>query len=219
MNYKVLFMYLDEQQQAIGEIEDIKHMMQKSSRFISLSGWSGICAGVCALAAAAYTLVKIESWKRQQYGLITYGTDYSDLRFNLLSIAAVTFSVAFILAFLFTYLRSRKTGVPVWGYVARKVMINVAVPMIAGALLIYKMMEHGFYGLVAPACLIFYGISLINASKYTLPEIRYLGFGQMLLGVINLWMVGYGLYFWAAGFGVLHIIYGIIMWNKYERKD
>jgi uncharacterized membrane protein HdeD (DUF308 family) len=72
--------------------------------------------------------------------------------------------------------------------------------------------------LVAPGCLIFYGLGLINASKYTLDEIRYLGYLQIILGIINLWFVGYGLYFWAMGFGAMHILYGVYMWMKYERK-
>jgi hypothetical protein len=120
---------------------------------------------------------------------------------------------------LFTYLRSRKTGVGIWGYTARRVMLNVAVPMLVGGLLIWRLVDFQAYGLVAPACLLFYGLALVNASKYTLPEIRYLGYSQLLLGVLNLWMIGYGLHFWAAGFGILHILYGIFMWNRYERHQ
>ena len=90
--------------------------------------------------------------------------------------------------------------------------------MIVGGIFIYRMMDMGFYQLVAPACLLFYGLALVNASKYTLGEIRYLGYGQLLLGIWNLWSLGYGLYFWAAGFGVLHIIYGLLMWWKYEHE-
>jgi hypothetical protein len=108
--------------------------------------------------------------------------------------------------------------VAIWGYTARKLMINVAVPMIVGGLLIWRMMDFRLYAFVAPACLLFYGLALVNASKFTLPEIRYLGYCQLALGSINLWLLGYGLYFWAAGFGILHILYGIIMWNKYERN-
>lgn len=208
----------DQRQQAIGELADIKQMMQKSSRFISLSGLSGISAGVCALVAAVYTGSKLQVWKKEQYNQVIHGGDYDQLRLTLISIAGVTFAIAFIVAFLFTYLRSRKTGVPVWGYTARKLMVNVAIPMTVGGLLIYKLMENELYGLIAPCCLLFYGLALINASKYTLPEIRYLGLGQLILGAVNLWMIGYGLYFWAAGFGLLHIFYGVIMWNKYERK-
>jgi hypothetical protein len=99
------------------------------------------------------------------------------------------------------------------------VMINVAVPMIVGGLFIWRMKDFGLYGLIAPACLLFYGLALINASKYTFPEIRYLGFGQLILGVANLWLPGYGLYFWAFGFGVLHVIYGFVMWWKNERQQ
>lgn len=87
--------------------------------------------------------------------------------------------------------------------------------MIVGGIFILKLLEFKTYGLIAPGCLIFYGLALVNASKYTLGEIRYLGYGQIILGLINLWAIGYGLYFWALGFGVLHIIYGAIMLRKY----
>jgi|SRR5215203_2303452 len=206
--------------QQLEALEDIKELMHKSSRFISLSGWSGIAAGACALVAAFYTGSRIECWRR---GDCTFeqlaGAEGINLQSTLLRIALVTLVAAAALAFLFTYLRSRKTGVAIWGYTARKVLVNVAIPMAVGGLLIWRIMDYGAYGLVAPACLIFYGLGLVNASKFTLTEVRYLGYGQILLGIINLWMPGYGLYFWAAGFGVLHIIYGIVMWNRYERKS
>jgi hypothetical protein len=79
-------------------------------------------------------------------------------------------------------------------------------------------MQLGNFALIAPGCLIFYGLALVNAGKYTLGEIRLLGFGQIALGILNCWFLGYGLFFWAAGFGVLHIVYGILMWWKYERE-
>lgn len=210
--------------QPLRTLEDIKQMMTKSSRFISLSGWSGVAAGLCALggAALAYQRIGRLAGVRSDAagaGRGGYGLALEQLRFDLILIAAATFAAALVLAFTFTYFRSRKTGVAVWGYTARKVMLNVAVPMMAGGLLIWRMMDFGFYGLVAPACLLFYGLALINASKFTLPEIRYLGYSQLLLGVLNLWLTGYGLLFWALGFGVLHILYGIAMWNRYERNQ
>lgn len=200
-------------------LEDIKQIMQKSSRFISLSGWSGVAAGVCALAGACYTSTKIDCWKRgdcEFERLIKEGG--VNLQSELLKIAIITFLAAFVLAFIFTYLRSKTTGTPIWNYASRRLMLNVAIPMVVGGIFVYRMMELGFFGLVAPACLLFYGLALVNASKYTLGEVRYLGFGQILLGLINCWAIGYGLYFWAAGFGILHIIYGILMWYKYEAE-
>jgi hypothetical protein len=91
--------------------------------------------------------------------------------------------------------------------------------MVVGGLVLIRAMYWEYYQLIVPGCLIFYGLALVNASKYTLGEIRYLGYGQLILGLINLWVIGDGLYFWAAGFGVLHILYGAIMWWKYERKS
>jgi hypothetical protein len=96
---------------------------------------------------------------------------------------------------------------------------NTLLPMIVGGLFLLRGMQLNEYRLVAPGCLIFYGLALVNASKYTLGEIRYLGYGQLALGIINLWQLSYGLYFWAAGFGLLHIIYGIVMWYRYERAS
>jgi hypothetical protein len=217
---------MQEEVQPHQTLEDIRQMMTKSSRFISLSGWSGVAAGTCALVAAWIAHQKFSRYPsqdnetvRELRGGSVLGERYTQLEWDLILLAAATFAVAFILAFLFTYLRSRKTGVGIWGYTARRVMLNVAVPMLVGGLLIWRLVDFQAYGLVAPACLLFYGLALVNASKYTLPEIRYLGYSQLLLGVLNLWMIGYGLHFWAAGFGILHILYGILMWNRYERHQ
>lgn len=219
---------MNDYQQPIDSIKDIKQMMERSSRFISLSGWSGIAAGVCALVAAwfAYPVVEasggpsgirtsIYSNEHADYGLFDLKAFMGS---KLFFIAAITFAAAFFLAFLFTWLRSKKSGIPVWGTASRRVMINVLGPMTAGGIFLLRMIQLGIYGLIAPGCLIFYGLALVNASKYTLGEVRWLGYANILLGLINCWYVGYGLYFWAAGFGVLHIVYGIIMWYKYERN-
>ena len=200
-------------------------MMDRSSRFISLSGLSGVSAGVCALIGARFAYSYVYGQKEilinSEAGIIqAMAGDYSIiLNTWLFWIAISTFSAAFISAFFFTYIKSKKDGVPVWGVASKRLMLNVFIPMIAGGLFLFKLIHFGTFGLVAPGCLIFYGLGLINAGKYTLDEIRYLGYFQGLLGLINLCFVGYGLYFWAFGFGVMHIIYGLYMWNKYDRAN
>jgi len=202
----------------LDDLKDIKNIMQQSSRFISLSGWSGIAAGCCALFGAWYASTQIECWKKGDCQFVLLAAEGRiNLNSSILKIAIITFAAAFLFAFIFTYLRSKKTGAPLWNFTARRLMFNVAIPMLVGGLFIYKMLDYGYYNLVLPACLVFYGLSLVNASKYTLGEVRYLGYGQLILGILSCWVTGYALFFWAAGFGVLHIIYGIIMWNKYER--
>lgn len=210
--------------QPINDLHHIKSMMERSSRFISLSGLSGISAGVCALIGAYASYPYVYGYKDYVIGSyqdVRTGTGGYTIIINtwLFWIAMFTFLAALISAFLFTYFKSKKQGIPLWGYSAKRLLINVAIPLFVGAVYLFRMIHFGTFGLVAPGCLIFYGLALINASKFTLGEIRYLGYSEILLGIINLWYVGYGLYFWAIGFGVLHIIYGAYMWYKYERGN
>lgn len=220
---------MNSQNQSLETLEDIKKIMDRSSRFISLSGLSGIAAGVCALAGAWFAKSVIDGSERSSARVIgelkgsyeNVGVDMlkSFMGSRLFWIAGITLAAAIFFAFVFTYIRSSKQGIPVWGVMAKRLMWNVALPMMAGGIFLLKLIEAGVYGLIAPGCLIFYGLALVNGAKYTLGEIRYLGYALIILGLINCWFPGYGLYFWAAGFGVLHIVYGIMMWNKYERKS
>lgn len=220
--------FMNTQDQHLNALKDIKQMMERSSRFISLSGLSGIAAGICALVGAWFANniihsnyattsslrnVNDEFYSHQEVSVKTYMGN------SLFQIAIATLIAAFILSFLFTYLRSKKTNTPIWGKSSKRLLVNVLLPMIVGGIYLLKLIEYRNYGLIAPGCLIFYGLALLNASKYTLIEIRYLGIAQIVLGIINLWFVGKGLYFWAAGFGILHIVYGIVMWFKYERNQ
>ncbi|MFN0081212.1 MAG: hypothetical protein ACKVOM_01720 [Ferruginibacter sp.] len=215
---------MNEQQQSLDDLQHIKLMMERSSRFISLSGLSGISAGFCALIGAYVAYPYVFGFKNvvinEDIAVVqAMANDYSIiLNTYIFWIAAVTFLAAFFSAFFFTWLKSKKEGTPLWGHTSKRLMINVSIPILVGGLFLFRLIHFGTFGLVAPGCLIFYGLGLVNASKYTLVEIRYLGYAQILLGVINLWFVGYGLYFWAAGFGVMHIFYGSYMWNKYERN-
>ncbi|MBC7722451.1 MAG: hypothetical protein H7068_10540 [Pedobacter sp.] len=206
-------------------LKDIKSMMERSSRFISLSGKSGIAAGICALIGAwfANDLVSSKGEYNSIGNIISRYDGYTTtlheyMGEKLFTIAFFTFVAAFISAFFFTYLRSIKNRQPIWDVTAKRLMINVSVPIVVGGIFLLKMVWEGAYSFVAPGCLIFYGLALVNASKYTLSEVRYLGYGQLFLGLVSLWFTGYAMYFWAMGFGVLHIIYGFIMWVKYERK-
>lgn len=210
---------------SLDTLKDIRNMMERSSRFISLSGWSGISAGCCALVGAWIASRVLPKWSTEDVtsdvralgGPVRSGT--SDLRLDLALLGLAVFVAAFLSAFLFTWLRSRKDGVAIWGKTARRLLWNTMVPLVAGGALIVRLAYLDLGGLIAPACLLFYGVALVSGSKYTLGEIRYLGYAQIILGAVNCWMPGYGLYFWSAGFGILHILYGIWMWLKYEEPD
>ncbi len=208
---------MNSKEQNLATLNEIRSMMDRSSRFISLSGWSGIVAGTAALVGAWLARQKINSYYQESYGR----PDACPvcLRNELFLLAAIVFMTAFAGAVFFTYMKSRKDGIAIWGKSAKRLMWNTLLPMAAGGLLLWRMMELKQYELIAPASLIFYGLALVNGSKFTIGEVRFLGYAIIATGIFNLWAIGYGLECWAFGFGVLHIIYGITMWWKYERKN
>lgn len=215
---------MTEHEKSLEAISDIRRMMEKSSRFISLSGLSGVAAGICALLGA-WVAWPFAYGTREQFidvegglALALEKSYYNVFNLWLFWIAIATFLAAFLSAFFFTWLRSKKEGFPLWGNTAKRLVVNVSIPMLAGAVFLGMLVHYAAVEFVAPGCLIFYGLGLVNASKYTLNEIRYLGYSEILLGIVALFFIRYGLYFWATGFGVLHILYGGYMWWKYEHK-
>jgi hypothetical protein len=202
------------------DLSHIKNMMERSSRFISLSGLSGVSAGTVALLGAYISLPYVKGEKDFRIKALDENLNVFTLLFNnyLFWIAAGTFLVALVSAFLFTWRKSKNQGIKMWGLSSKNLMLAVCVPMAAGALLLFRLLSYGTFGLVAPVCLIFYGLGLINASKYTFGEIKILGYLELILGLVSMYFMGYGLYFWALGFGVLHIVYGLYMWFKYEKN-
>jgi hypothetical protein len=133
--------------------------------------------------------------------------------------AAVIFIGALLSAFVFTYLKTRKDGVAIWGTASKRLLFATLLPMFVGGMLIIKMIDLGYYDIIASSTLIFYGLALINGSKYTVGELRYLGYAEIITGFVSLYLSPHGLYAWAFGFGILHIIYGVAMWWKHERTS
>lgn len=210
---------MSEQNPSLEALQDIRRMMQRSSRFISLSGLSGIAAGIWALIGSYFAYDWISEYY-VGYNEVGYsGAAFQKLKYSLLGLAAAVLVAALASAFYFTWRRASKNNLSLWDPTAKRLMINLLIPLVTGGLVILALLRYDDWRFVAPLCLIFYGLALVNASKYTLSDIRYLGFSEILLGLINTQFIGYGLYFWAFGFGILHIIYGFIMWWKNERTD
>ncbi len=203
-------------QEHLKAITDIRSMMERSSRFISLSGLSGVIAGVFALCGAYMAYTKLHSFD-DIYKLLDRES-FMDVVIYLLADAAIVLAASVTCGIVLTVRNSRKKGVKIWDVTARRLLLNLLIPLVTGGLFCLIMLYHGLVGFVAPATLIFYGLALINASKYTLNDIRYLGFCEIILGLAASMYIGYGLFFWAAGFGLLHIIYGAVMYFKYERE-
>jgi len=207
-------------QQPNQTLRDIKQLMERSSRFISLSGLSGIAAGICALIGAWFAahMLHATPFRNNYNTVITRSEGDRLIILQLTGLAIIVFVAASLSAFYLTYQKARKNKLPIWDHTSRRLFINMIIPLAAGAVFIIGMLEYNEWRFVAPACLIFYGLALVNASKYTVGDIRYLGYCEIILGLINMYFIGYGLIFWAAGFGALHIFYGSLMWWKYDRN-
>jgi len=208
---------MDVKDQHLDALKDIRKMMQRSSRFISLSGLSGIAAGIWALLGAYFAYDWITEYYNS-YGRQGYTNEnFHGLKWSLFLLAGAVAGLALVSALYFTWRRAGKNKLPLWNHTTRQLVVNTAIPMLTGGLFIIAMLQYSEWRFVAPACLVFYGLGLVSGSRYTLSDIRYLGFSEIALGLINTQFIGYGLHFWAIGFGVLHIIYGFVMWWKYER--
>jgi hypothetical protein len=211
---------MDSQNPSLETLQDIKRMMERSSRFISLSGLSGVSAGIFALAGAFTAHLWLAGYYYHYNSRGVYSPDeFHLLKIKLLLLAAAVMAGALVFAYYFTWKKTKGNQVPLWDHTSRKLLINLLIPLVTGGFFILALLYHDEWLFVAPACLVFYGLALVNAGKYTLTDIRYIGFIEITLGLINMFYNEYSLYFWAAGFGVVHIIYGLIMWWKYDYKS
>ncbi|MDP5168877.1 MAG: hypothetical protein NWR72_01425 [Bacteroidia bacterium] len=205
-------------QQSLKDLAEIRQIMEQSTRFLSLSGLSGVSAGIIALIGAWFTNIYLIEWELEAAFSSMMGVEvrYNHL-WDLVGIALLILVAAGASASIFTIRRSKKQGVKIWNKPARRMALNLMIPLVVGAIFCVEMAWHGMALLVAPATLVFYGLALLNAGKYTLQEIRLLGISEIILGLIAGVIPGYGIEFWALGFGVLHIVYGALMYFKYER--
>jgi len=206
-------------------LNGIKELMEKSTQFLSLSGLSGIFAGVFALLGAALVYFRYTAFFNERYlhnlsfgkDQMMHGQTLNDFLLFSIFTALIVLVLAIVTAIFFSYRKAKKSGNTVWNHSAQRLIANLFLPILAGGLFIIALAFHHLYYLIAPVTLIFYGLGLINAAKYTLHDIRYLGLLEILLGLISSYFVGFGLLFWSLGFGLLHIIYGFVMYVKYEK--
>ena len=212
-------MQAENQESPLEALQEIRSIMDRSARFITLSGWSGIWAGFTALVGAYIAWGWIQ---HPDYRYVGQGNEaslgYFDPfvnRFLLLAVSVLF--VALAGGLYFTYRKTKREGHVLWNNASRQLVLHLFFPLFAGAIFSVTFIYYNCTMFVAPACLVFSGLALISGSRYTLSDVRYLGMLEVALGCAALYFPHNGLIFWAMGFGVLHILYGGIMWNKYEK--
>lgn len=198
------------EQDYIQDIAEIRSMMERSSKFLSLSGWAGIMAGIYALAGA-WVATTVFGFHPDE---IFYTSP--DLT-QVILLAAGVLVLALVSAIFDSRRKAQKREDKVWNATSRRLLVSMAVPLFAGGILIVIFLLKGLIGLIAPMTLLFYGLALYNAGNYTIREVKWMGFVQIILGLVNAVFIESGLLIWALGFGVVHIVYGIYMHLRVER--
>lgn len=195
------------------DLASIRAIMERSVKFISLSGLSGVMAGIYALVASTYVYFQgVEEVTTSS----RYSENYPNKVVHLLAVALITLFASLATGWYFSHRKAKRAGSSVWSSSGKRLLINLSIPLVSGGAFILIIVMHGYFGMVAPVCLLFYGLALINASQNLFDEFRYLGYCEIVLGILCAVFIGYGLLFWAIGFGVLHIVYGVLMYRKYD---
>ena len=194
------------------ELKLIRKIMEESTRFLSLSGFSGVFLGLFAIAGA------IVAW----FVILDSGNVSCDeslstaLRMQLAADALCVLILSLVAAFYFSNRNAKKAGKSLWTSASRRLLVSLAIPLITGGVFALILLSRNQLQLIIPVFLIFYGLALINAGKFTYNEIFYLGIFEIITGLFSAVLPGLGLIFWVLGFGILHIVYGIMMYRKYE---
>jgi hypothetical protein len=211
---------MENQSEYIEDLRIIKKVMEESSRFLSLSGLSGLFAGLIAIAGAAVAVFVFldgrfiltddlfKSYNAQGLNM---------LKINLTVLAAAVLALAVAVSIWFSWRKSVKKGLMMWTPVSRRLLTNLIVPLVTGGILIVILYFQQDWQYVLPSMLIFYGLALVSATKFTYNDIFYLGLIEILSGLAAAVLPAYSIILWSFGFGLLHIAYGLMMYRKYER--
>lgn len=210
MQFKVLLIMNKEDY--LQDLSEIKNIMNRSTRFMSLSGLTGILAGIYALIGAYLGSQLLRNYQNFDYRNNTINPNGIEIK--ILAIALGVAILSIITAYILTKKKAAKENQTIWNNTTKRLLFHFAIPLVTGGIFSLILLNQGFYGFVAPATLIFYGLAIVSASNFTFSNVKYLGIAEIILGLIAMNYIGYGLYFWAIGFGVFHIIYGTIMYLK-----
>lgn len=210
---------MENNSKSIEDIKTIRRIMEESSRFLSLSGLSGVFAGAFAIAGAlvAYFLILNNgSIHYDEYFRILSVKETTAIRWQLMADAVIVLFLAIMSAVSLSLRKAKRTGKNFWTPVSKRLLINLLIPLISGGIFIIILLFQNHIQLIVPGMLIFYGLALVSAGKFTYNEIFYLGILEIITGLVSAVFPDRGLLFWILGFGILHIIYGLVMYRKYE---
>lgn len=195
------------------DLKEIRQMMERSSRFLSLSGSSGIGIGFLASLFVAWQVSKGNMSLTEQRNFDLLAPAWEEFIIGTFGL----FVICVLLSMGLTLRRTLKKGLTIWTSSTKNILGAIGLPMMVGAMLLLQNFNSLSTDAFFPATLLCYGLGLFFASRYTYDELRIMGLAMLVLGTLSILYPPYSLLFWVLGFGALHMIYGAIMYFRYER--
>ena len=204
-------------------MDDIREMMSKSSRFQAISGWSIVVIGLYAAVASAMAaaVIGVGDWLPCCENLQRFAVLNTPSRIRIAALIAIgLFALSLLTVFVAAIIKSKRNNLR-FAFDKRmcQMLVDFFIPLIAGGLLSMALVQQGHYGLTSSIMLLFYGLALVNCSHYTYPALRWLGYSELLIGIIDCFTMSHALLFWFLGFSVMHILFGVIYVIMFERKN
>jgi hypothetical protein len=208
---------MKQQTDYLADLQAIRSMMQRSSKFVSLSGWSGVMAGIYGLLAAYLAQQHLRFDPSAMEAAALTGLNAYAALSGMMALAGGLLVLSIGTAAWMAQQKARKQGEMVWTAASRRLLTDLAVPLLTGGLLLLGLAWMGYHSLLLPTSLLFYGITLYQAGPITYAALRILGLLNITLGFFALLLPQQAMLFWAAGFGLMHIVYGLFIHFRYEK--
>ena len=204
-------------------LDDIREMMSKSSRFQAISGWSIVVIGLYAAVASAMAaaVIGVGDWLPCCENLQRFAVLNTPSRIRIAALIAIgLFALSLLTVFVAAIIKSKRNNLR-FAFDKRmcQMLVDFFIPLIAGGLLSMALVQQGHYGLTSSIMLLFYGLALVNCSHYTYPALRWLGYSELLIGIIDCFTMSHALLFWFLGFSVMHIVFGIAYILMFDRGN
>ncbi len=202
---------MEESGKYLQQLKEIEQYMKRSTRFLSISGWSSMLVGAYALLGGTFVF-----FLQSKVDLVL---DFSENKEDLIYLTAfLVLGASLATGFLMALKKAKKNKEKIWSTSSKQFLMAFGIPMLTGGIFALLLLFRREILIISPVTLLFYGLALFNASSFSYKSLRVLGIVFILLGLMNTFFIGLGIFFWVTGFGIAHIIYGIYMLLYLEKN-
>jgi hypothetical protein len=182
---------------AMDNLSFIRSTMERATAFTAVPGWGGVAMGVTALAATA---LAYESQSPREWLTVWLST-------SVLALSIGGWTMA---------LKARRAGTSVFSYSGRRFVLSYVPPLAVGVLLTVVLVRAGLYSALPGTWLLLYGTGVVTGGAFSVRIVPLMGLCFMAVGAVALLAPpGWGEWLMAAGFGGLHIIFGLIIARRF----